>query len=552
MPCLRGIELSLSTNPSNEPIPEYPHPEGASAQLLGAFSNIPNGQTSQRKTSPVVAVYISSIPGSPFAIDYSINTAPSAPCKYVFFRLYMNGRPIAAWGVDPVVRPNGKIVKSLWAPSALYADQVGLEGRNFVFLPGQEHKSVAEEGGLIEIQVFRAKERRARTPRLEEFRYQENYGIAAPSIGLLEQPQDACFYDWYLLDARDSPFAIFRFHYRSLNNLKQLNLIPATELELLCSTSPKDLRTLVQAQDSELVSDESKDSSSQSSDSDEAVFHECNEEVPASPNDDAEDHHLKSPPKLFPAITSDARLPQPSKMLRDASFESYLQRPLPELPLEKLNRISRRSSAESATSTTPSITPSLLQYVDEDSFDPDSFEVGVAHLVQLPPSESTISIIQAGNGDPADCSISDFETSPESRGDSLHEEEMPFGRYLSTAAKGLERGTALSTSPKQSLFSGDSKCRQPPPINVTSRDYLPGSENTPPGRSEMTNASLFLNHAQHVNIAAIRGSDSQASKGHNKSLFAGLWKKKDSGPPSKLSKAGDGGNMMQRAMGSLI
>jgi len=118
------------------------------------------------------------ISGSPFAIDYSINTAPPAPCEYVFFRLYMNGRPIAAWGVDPVVRPNGKIVKSLWAPSALYADQVGLEGRNFVFLPGQEHKSVAEEGGLIEIQVFRARERRARTPRLEEFRYQENYGIA--------------------------------------------------------------------------------------------------------------------------------------------------------------------------------------------------------------------------------------------------------------------------------------------------------------------------------------------------------------------------------------
>ncbi|KAL2138530.1 hypothetical protein VTI28DRAFT_6626 [Corynascus sepedonium] len=465
MPCLRGIELSLTTNPSNEPIPEYPQPEGASAQLLGALSNIPNAQTSQRKASPVVAVYISSIPGSPFAIDYSINTAPPAPCKYVFFRLYMNGRPIAAWGVDPVVRPKGKIVKSLWAPSALYADQVGLEGRNFVFLPGQEHKSVAEEGGLIEIQVFRARERRARTPRLEEFRYQENYGIA---IGLLEQPHDACFYDWYLLDARDSPFAIFRFHYRSLNNLKQLNLIsPATELERLCSTSPKDLRTLIQVQVSELASDGSKDSSSQSSDSDEAVFHECNEEVLASRNDDAEDaedHDLKRPPKLFPALTSDTRLPQPSKMLRDASFESYLQRPLPELPLENFNRISRRSSAESTTSTTPSITPSLLRYVDEDSFDPDSFEVGVAHLVQLPPSESTIGIIQAGNGDLADCSISDFETSPKSRGDSLREEKMPFDRYSSTAARG------------------------------------------------------------------------QASKGHNKSLFAGLWKKKDSGPPSLIAE----------------
>jgi hypothetical protein len=90
----------------------------------------------------------------------------------------MNGRPIAAWGIDPKARPSGKVVKSLWAPCALYDDQVGFEGRNFVFLPGQEHKSVAEDGGLIEIQVFRAKERRARAPRVEEFRFQDNYGIA--------------------------------------------------------------------------------------------------------------------------------------------------------------------------------------------------------------------------------------------------------------------------------------------------------------------------------------------------------------------------------------
>ena len=90
----------------------------------------------------------------------------------------MNARPIAAWGIDPSVRQKGKVVKSLWAPCDFYEDQVGFEGRNFVFLPGQEFKSVAEDGGLIEIQAFRATARRARAPRLEEFRFQENYGIA--------------------------------------------------------------------------------------------------------------------------------------------------------------------------------------------------------------------------------------------------------------------------------------------------------------------------------------------------------------------------------------
>jgi hypothetical protein len=90
----------------------------------------------------------------------------------------MNGRSIASWGIGPSVRPKGKVAKSLWAPSGMYYDDVGFEGRNFVFLPGQDNKSVAEDGGLIEIRAFRAKERRARAPRLEEFRYQENYGIA--------------------------------------------------------------------------------------------------------------------------------------------------------------------------------------------------------------------------------------------------------------------------------------------------------------------------------------------------------------------------------------
>lgn len=45
-------------------------------------------------------------------------------------------------------------------------------------MPGQEQKSVAEDGGLVEIQVFRAKDRRPRAPKLESFRNQEMYGIA--------------------------------------------------------------------------------------------------------------------------------------------------------------------------------------------------------------------------------------------------------------------------------------------------------------------------------------------------------------------------------------
>jgi hypothetical protein len=85
---------------------------------------------------------------------------------------------MADWGIDPVVTHQGRVDKSLWAPSGRYSDYVGLEGRHFVFLSGQENKSAAEDGGLIEVWTFRAVNRRPRSLALKAFRNQENYGIA--------------------------------------------------------------------------------------------------------------------------------------------------------------------------------------------------------------------------------------------------------------------------------------------------------------------------------------------------------------------------------------
>lgn len=85
---------------------------------------------------------------------------------------------MASWGIDPTLERSGRIAKTIWEPAGRYSEFLGLEGRNFVFLPGQENKSIAEDGGLIEIQAFRARDRLPRAPRVEEFRNQENYGIA--------------------------------------------------------------------------------------------------------------------------------------------------------------------------------------------------------------------------------------------------------------------------------------------------------------------------------------------------------------------------------------
>lgn len=90
----------------------------------------------------------------------------------------MNARYVTAWGIDLTTTTKGRVVKSIWRPSSRHSGQVGLEARNFVFLPGQDKKCIADDGGIIEVKVFRARDRRSLAPKLEEFRFQENYGIA--------------------------------------------------------------------------------------------------------------------------------------------------------------------------------------------------------------------------------------------------------------------------------------------------------------------------------------------------------------------------------------
>jgi hypothetical protein len=351
-----------------------------------------------------------------------------------------------------------------------------------------------------------------------------------------------------------------------LKNLKELNLIPSTELELLCAASPKALKLIAKREAAAEVRDDDDDGSAEQSspsgNSDEAVFHDCQEEPDVSDGGDGEAAHyfLKKPPELFPVASSSLRVPQPSKALRDASRESYLQRPLPELPVEDPSRPSRRSSAASAISSTMSITPSLLQYVDEESINPDEIEVGVAQLVELPPSESTLGIVPDEEPDPADQSISDYETSPKSTGDSVVEGGLSPSRYLPMTGSGLERGIALFTSPKRSIFSRASSARQSLPSNFCSPRRLSRLSRTVSSDSEPLAGTPSPARTSTAKTAARRESSPVVGVG-SKSLFAGLLKKKASESPSKSAgmllgrealKPADGGSIVKRTIGSWI
>ncbi|KAK4225012.1 hypothetical protein QBC38DRAFT_280737 [Podospora fimiseda] len=570
MPCLRGLEISLITKPDDESIPEYPHPEGSSARLIGLATTLKEGSyghdrkiqpicpSQYHKNSPTVSVYIPSIPGSRFAVTYTVNTIPPGPCRFMFFRLYINSRPIAAWGVEVVARTRGQVVKSLWAPGDEYIDQVGYEGRNFVFLPGEEKKPVAEEGGLIEIHAFRAKDRRSRSAKLEEFRYyQENYSIAAPSVGLVDQPQDASFYDWHLLDAKDCPFTCFRFHYRSFKNLKDLNLIPLSELAFIQSRSPKPPRRPTLASiDTELCgSVEGLSCISENSPLDEGVFVDCKGQY-ETPNSNSTGSHylLKSPPERFAVSATRSTMPQPSKMLRDAFRESYLQRPLPELPIHEPITASRRSSAVSAA---PSITPSLRQYIDEDSFAIEDAEMGTARAVQLLAAELSIVNLQDDDGDfhdgiPADYSISNYELSPQSTNDSNSEKMLSPKTYLPMTGNKFERGLSMFTSPKRS--------KEPPaiPPKAEARRHVKKSQGFHPELRQRVNPGYDLSRAESMAItesqwmsrspsppARLRSEDNgvgrpgtphpEGDELAGRSIFSGLLRRKRSRSPSKLT-----------------
>lgn len=361
----------------------------------------------------------------------------------------------------------------------------------------------------------------------------------------MDRPQDACFYDWHLIDAKDSPFASFRLHYRAWKNLKQLNLIPATELERLHSVSPKALRRLVQREIESDFGTKGGDLNgwvAHSKGSDEAVFESSMEEPDADLSRNAPFYFLNSPPELFPTSSSRFRVPQPSKAMRDGHRETYLQRPLPERPLPELPTgpppgLSRQSSVGSTRSATPSITPSLLHDLGEDSLGPEDIEVGVAQLIHLPPSESSLSLVSNHEPQPmpaAEFSFSDYDNSPQSSNDSLSNSNKMLspGRYLPTTGSGLEHGLALFNSPEHGV-SGSSRSL---PSAFYSEQDLALLQNITLTGPEWVDCSPAPARTRKRDDAALRSSSSSPGKVGRRSFFSGFRRRRLSGSPRKLAE----------------
>ncbi|KAL1867489.1 hypothetical protein Daus18300_006333 [Diaporthe australafricana] len=399
----------------------------------------------------------------------------------------MNGRHITSWGINPRVKNKGRVEKALYEPSDRWDHKDGgttikpdgIEARYFHFVAYQQEKSVAEDGGLIEVQIFRARGRKRRAAKLDQYRHQEKYGIAG---GLVDNPQDVTFFDFHLIDPKDAPYVSFRLHYRSWSNLRQLNLIPADDSSIFETFSTSTLTDSVDPTPDASIDDTALEPLLPQApivlpDPDESVFDDDNSSS-SEEQQGSEEHSkprknkvfvLRTPPQLPPSSGTSRNLPQPSKSLRDGSTDgipdSYLQRPLPDRPLPDLPvGLPNDSCGPSRKTSTASIAPSLLSYVKDVSFLDESVEYGHAQEVPVYKTKSNSSPAR-NQPSPDSCglSVSDYEYCMPSEEDLRADQFQPTlpGDHLVSSGHGSRRYTGCADNSDGSPPSRNGKTAAP-------------------------------------------------------------------------------------------
>ncbi|KAK1723713.1 uncharacterized protein BDZ83DRAFT_720432 [Colletotrichum acutatum] len=321
----------------------------------------------------------------------------------------MNGRQVVSWGTKSQATQSQIVSHALYEPDTKWHyrecgvtyKREGVEKRFFHFIPRSE-TSAAMDGGLIDLQIFRSYARRSRAPQLEHFRGQDQYGITSPTGGLVESPQDLTFYDWVLVDPE---------------NLKALNLVSEAHYEELMASNaqsgqlPNRPKTPNHNETENFTRTRPRPLGLESLDG--LVFQDSNtnrNSMRERQNSAAEiDIYLETPPKLAPPALNPTRMPQPSKLARENRKVSDPFRPL--LMLPDFEPSICRQSLESTRA--PSVTPSLLPYIDESSGG-DEFELGVAR--QLPKTNARRPLPSPPRALPA--SSSDYDMTPPSTGGS--------------------------------------------------------------------------------------------------------------------------------------
>ncbi|KAI9737483.1 MAG: hypothetical protein M1834_009638 [Cirrosporium novae-zelandiae] len=220
MPTYRSITLSLISQFDILTIPEFPSPQNAYLPLEDPFSS--DGASSNiSQVHPTITVYIPLYPSSQFWLKYSISP-PHPPSQLYYFKLFILNKHVVSWGCGEEEKYNGKTMFALFDAGEMWTGARNMERRMLCF---------GECAGDMEVRVYRAKCRKRTRGEATKFLESEVSMVQDSNInlmpaGMLERHQPQRFYRYALLDPIDQPFAIFRYCYRTWEQLETLGIRP--------------------------------------------------------------------------------------------------------------------------------------------------------------------------------------------------------------------------------------------------------------------------------------------------------------------------------------
>lgn len=212
---------------------------------------------------------------------------------------------------------------------------------------------------------------------------------STPSTGLIEKPQEVEWYKYRLIDPIDIPYARFYFHYRSLESLKDLSLIPDVSVDESNHAPEKKTPQLPEdAPEKETRQMSDQQSPNEGRDASQSMKPEypflwidgaSDDRRVSTPSSMSEQQRraqsIRAPPQGAQFRRRENAIP-PVPANRTTLPAPILQRPLPSLPLDPVAH-----TRTTAGSPAPSLTPSLKRSVDDGVFDRD-IEIAETEVVR--------------------------------------------------------------------------------------------------------------------------------------------------------------------------
>ncbi|KAI9703677.1 MAG: hypothetical protein M1836_007447 [Candelina mexicana] len=281
MPSYRGITLSLISQFDILAIPEYAPPGTDVASFTSLDSTLPQKPTLLIESQALVSVYSPTYASSQFWLRYSVSPPYAAPLYY--FKLYLNGNLFVSWGCGEQDGYRGKTIFGLFDSGESWMGTSGVEKRVLYFareLDEELTPETADLGDMMEIRVFRSKGRKRMKKSVEKLDDTLQYRATQDLVnegqvrllpaGNIESGHPQRYYKYALIDPIDQPFATFRYHFRTWEQLDALGIgTPRASLSSKRSSrsnsSPSNSSSSPSASSAQLPQDEFSESNLRSS-----------------------------------------------------------------------------------------------------------------------------------------------------------------------------------------------------------------------------------------------------------------------------------------------